>query len=57
MTVSIVIPAYNASKTILATLSSVKLQTYQDFEIIVVDDGSTDNTVTIIEKFRNENSF
>ena len=57
MTVSIIIPAYNASKTILNTLNSVKLQTYQDFEIIIVDDGSTDNTVAIIEKFRIENSY
>lgn len=55
MTISIIIPAYNAFKTILNTLNSVKLQTYQDFEIIVVDDGSTDNTVSIIEKFKIEN--
>lgn len=57
MTVSIIIPAYNASKTILSTLNSVKSQTYQDFEIIIVDDGSTDNTVSIIEKFSIENSY
>lgn len=57
MTVSIIIPAYNASKTILNTLNSVKLQTYQDFEIIIVDDGSTDNTVCIVEKFKDEHSL
>lgn len=41
---SVVIPAYNASRTIGATIRSVFLQTAQDFEVIVVDDGSTDGT-------------
>lgn len=43
-TVSIVIPAYNAETTLDRCIGSVLNQTYQDFEIILVDDGSTDGT-------------
>jgi glycosyltransferase involved in cell wall biosynthesis len=42
--VSVVIPAYNAERTIRATLTSVLDQTMADLEVIVVDDGSTDST-------------
>jgi glycosyltransferase involved in cell wall biosynthesis len=47
--VSIVMPAYNRADTILRAIRSVQEQTYQDWELIVVDDGSTDGTATLIE--------
>lgn len=46
---SIVIPTYNSSKTISETILSVLNQNYKNFEIIIVDDGSTDNTVKIVK--------
>lgn len=51
MNISIVIPAFNASKTIFHTLQSCIEQTSKPYEIIVVDDCSTDNTVEIIRQF------
>lgn len=47
--ISIIIPAYNSSFTILDTLESVKKQTYDNFECIIVNDGSIDDTVKKIE--------
>ncbi len=49
--VSIVIPAWNAAYFIEKTLSAVAAQTYRDFEVIVVDDGSTDDTKSIVDQF------
>ncbi|NEO98998.1 MAG: glycosyltransferase [Symploca sp. SIO2E9] len=49
-TISVIIPAYNASKTILATLQSIQAQTFSDFEIIVINDGSTDGTLDLLSK-------
>ena len=46
--VSVVIPAYNAAPTILETIRSVRAQTYRDFELIVIDDGSTDATLDVL---------
>lgn len=46
---SVVIPLYNKEHTILRTLYSVVTQTYSDFEIIIIDDGSTDRSVQLIE--------
>lgn len=48
---SVVIPAYNASRTIAETLESVIGQTHGKLEILVVDDGSTDDTLAIAEAF------
>ncbi|MEW6608546.1 MAG: glycosyltransferase [bacterium] len=50
-TISIIIPTYNAENFLPQAINSVVEQTYQDIEIIVVDDGSTDNTKRIIEPF------
>jgi len=49
--ISVVIPAYNAEKYLLATLESIKAQTYLPHEIILVDDGSRDKTVEIAQSF------
>jgi glycosyltransferase involved in cell wall biosynthesis len=49
--VSVVVPAYNVSKYVEATLSSLAVQTFRDFEVIVVDDASTDDTVALVERW------
>jgi glycosyltransferase involved in cell wall biosynthesis len=51
---SIIIPTYNRAAFIENTVRSVLDQSYQNFEIIVVDDGSTDNTQEIINNLKNE---
>ena len=47
--VSVIIPAYNAERFLQMTLASAQAQTYEDLEIIVIDDGSTDATAAIAE--------
>lgn len=49
---TIVVPAYNVQSTIAETLKSLLAQTFEDLEIIVVDDGSTDRTAEIVHQFR-----
>ncbi len=49
--VSIVIPAYNAARFITKTLDSVKAQTFKEYEVVVVDDGSLDNTGEIVDNY------
>lgn len=49
--VSILMPAYNAGESIAYSICSVLIQDYQNWELIIVDDGSLDNTLDIIKKF------
>lgn len=51
--VSVIIPAYNAAQTIVETLDSVFAQTYKNLEVIVVNDGSTDDTLAVLENYPN----
>lgn len=53
--VSIVVITYNSSRYVLETLDSIKLQTYQNLELIVSDDCSTDNTVELCNNWLREN--
>lgn len=51
MLISVVIPLYNKEKSIVSTLQSVIDQTYTDWECIVVNDGSTDNSLEVVKNF------
>ncbi len=48
--VSVIVPTYNAEKFVAETIQSVQAQTYSNWEMIIVDDGSTDNTASIIKQ-------
>jgi glycosyltransferase involved in cell wall biosynthesis len=50
-TVDIITPAYNAAKYLPAAIESVETQTFGDWRILLVDDGSTDNTAEVIEPY------
>ncbi len=50
--ISIIIPAYNAEKTIGETVDSVQNQTLSDWELIIINDGSTDNTLSILNPIK-----
>lgn len=51
-TVSVIVPSYNVASTVVKCLDSVYAQTYGDLEVIVVNDGSTDNTLQILGDYR-----
>jgi glycosyltransferase involved in cell wall biosynthesis len=51
---SVVIPLYNKAHTIINTLQSALNQSFMDFEVVIVDDGSTDNGVEVIKQFTND---
>ena len=54
--VSIIIPVYNAEKTLCRCLDSLVVQTYEDVEIILVNDGSVDSSRNICETYRDKYS-
>ncbi|MGH7213710.1 MAG: glycosyltransferase family 2 protein [Tepidisphaeraceae bacterium] len=49
--VSVILPVYNGQRYLAETVESVLAQTFEDFEIVAVDDGSTDRSATILQKF------
>lgn len=51
--ITVYTPTYNCAKYLEKAIESVLCQTYQDFELIIVDDASTDNTAQILQKYRN----
>jgi len=53
---SITIPAYNAQATLARTIESVQAQTFPDWELVIVDDGSTDDTRSMAERFAREDA-
>lgn len=54
--VSLIVPVYNAGKFLTECLDSIMSQTFSDFEVILVDDGSSDNSVSIIKDFCKKDS-
>ena len=49
---SVIIPVYNGEKFIKNAIESVFMQTVSDWELIIVNDGSSDNTLAVLEKYR-----
>lgn len=54
--ISVIVPVYNVEKYLEACINSVINQTYQDWELILVNDGSTDSSMTICQKFAHSDS-
>ena len=57
MKVSVIIPTYNRSSVLSRAIDSVLRQSFRDFELIVVDDGSTDNTKNLIEQYSDQITY
>lgn len=55
--ISVVIPVYNASRFLREALSSVLMQSFSDWEILAVDDASTDSSPEILKRFQKESSL
>jgi len=55
--ISVIIPTYNRAHLITRAINSVLTQTYQKFELLIIDDGSTDDTESIVKSFRDPRIF
>lgn len=53
--ITVFTPTYNRERSISRVYESLKKQTYKNFEWLIIDDGSTDNTKEVVEKFKKEN--
>lgn len=54
--ISVILPVYNTESYLLSSLESLCKQTFKDFEVLCIDDGSTDNSLDILEKFTSQDS-
>lgn len=54
--ISVIVPCYNVEKYLARCLNSIKNQTYKNLEIVVINDGSTDNTLEIVKQFAKKDS-
>lgn len=54
--ITIIIPIFNNADTLHPTINSILNQTYKNFEIIFIDDASTDSSLKILEKYNSQNS-
>ena len=54
--ISVIIPIYNASNSIKKCIESIKIQKYKNYEIILVNDGSNDNSEEICLKYQEKNN-
>jgi glycosyltransferase involved in cell wall biosynthesis len=51
MNISVIVPCYNTGNTVLETMASLEIQTFRAFEVIFINDGSTDETLLLLEDF------
>lgn len=55
--ISVIIPTYNSADTIVQTIQSIKIQTYSNWEAIIVDDGSSDDTQNVVKRYLKYNEL
>jgi len=55
--ISVIVPMFNAENTIIQALNGLETQTINEFEVVVVDDGSTDNSSGLLSKFQNQSKL
>jgi glycosyltransferase involved in cell wall biosynthesis len=54
---SIIIPTYNRATQLFKTIDSIKIQNFKDYEIIIVDDFSNDDTIKLLDSYKKENNY